>query len=319
MKSMTALATLALVLIFSLSISGITAAQPGTTTPTATETATTTPSQTPTALPTVTATASETPTASPTATATFSETPTAAPTLTGTIETATPSPTLVGTASETPTALPTLVGTPTLPVTATFAPTLTATAVPAGLTRMYFFQGLSNTSADIYANGLQIGRNMVTGSVAGPFALLNGSTAGLMLFPAGQVLQPIIFSTLGFEPGSTVLVVAYTGPGSVPTLAVYRLDTPAAALQSQLIVINASDAPTVDVTTETGNVAVTSGYVAQLAVPQGSLSGLNAQTAPQPKLAGIVYLQVAVGSVADGTYQVITHAINLSTPTSPVQ
>ena len=143
--------------------------------------------------------------------------------------------------------------------------------------------------------------------------------ASLMLFPAGQVLQPIIFSTLGFEPGSTVLVVAYSGPGGVPTLAVYRLDTPAAALQSQLIVINASDAPTVDVTTETGNVAVTSGYVAQLAVPQGSLSGLNAQTAPQPKLAGTVYLQVAVGSVADGTYQVITHAIDLSTPTSPVQ
>lgn len=191
--------------------------------------------------------------------------------------------------------------------------------MPAGLTRMYFFQGLSNTNVDVYANGLQIGRNVAAGSVAGPFALLNGTSATLMLFPAGQVLQPLLFSTLGFEPGSTVLVVAFSGPGGVPTISVYRLDMPSAALQSQLIVINASDAPAVDVATESGNVAVTSGYTAQFALPQGSISGVNAQAAPLPKQAGVVYLQVAVGSVANGTYQVITQAIDLNAATVPIQ
>jgi Domain of unknown function (DUF4397) len=322
MRKIAALAPLVLIVILSVSTSGFTAAQPVTNTPTATETATTTPTETPTASPTLTGTPSETPTALPTFTGTPNETPTASPTAIGTAsETPTASPTIVGTASETPTpfALPTFTETPTLPVPATLPPTPTATFVPAGLTRMYFFQGLSNTNVDVYANGFQIGRNVAAGSVAGPFALLNGTSATLMLFPAGQVLQPLLFSTLGFEAGSTVLVVAFSGPGGVPTLSVYRLDMPSAALQSQLIVINASDAPAVDVATESGNVAVTSGYTAQFALPQGSISGVNAQAAPLPKQAGVVYLQIAVGSVANGTYQVITQAIDLNAATVPIQ
>ena len=45
----------------------------------------------------------------------------------------------------------------------------------------------------------------------------------------------------------------------------------------------------------------------------------SAQAAPLPKQAGIVYLQIAVGSVANGTYQVITQAIDLNAATVPIQ
>lgn len=314
MRKIATLALLITIVVVSMPGGGHTAAQPFTNTPTATETATTTPTETPTVTVTASATATASPTftETPTATGTASETPTAA-------ATASETPTAAGTASETPTALPSVTGIPTLPVTVTAPPTPTTPFVPAGLTRMYFFQGLANTSADVYANGLQIGRNVATGGVAGPFGLLNGTATSVILFEAGQVAQPILFSTLGFDAGSTVLVVAFSGPGGVPTLAVYRLDTAASVQQSQLIVINASDTPTVDVTTETGVVAVSSGYATQLTLPQGSVSGVNAQSAPMPKPAGSVTLQIAVGSVANGTYQVITQTIDVNASAVLVQ
>ena len=80
-----------------------TATPTATHTPTATPTATATATHTPTATPTATATATHTPTATPTATATATHTPTATPTATATAS-GTASPTATATASPSPTA-----------------------------------------------------------------------------------------------------------------------------------------------------------------------------------------------------------------------
>jgi hypothetical protein len=128
-----------------------------------------------------------------------------------------------------------------------------------------------------------------------------------------------LFSTLAFAPGSTNLVVVYPGPGGVPILAVYRLDV-ASTAQSQLIAINASDAPSVNLAAETGNMAVPSGSSTQMMLAPGSTAGLSdagvmsadALTTNAPKQPGVVYLEIATGSVANGTYQVITQTIDLN-------
>jgi len=197
------------------------------------------------------------------------------------------------------------------------------TALPTGLTRMFFFQGLADTNVDIYANGLQLGGNVETGRMLGPFVLLDTTTTTLLLFPAGTLGQPLVINTLGFEPGSTVLVVAFTGPGGIPTLAVYRLD--AAPGQSQLIAINASDAPTLDVVTSSyPTTSVAQGLSTQITIAPGNTASLANGTggavaesgAVQQALApGVAYLQIAVGSVANGTYRVITQTIDLNTLT----
>jgi hypothetical protein len=314
-------------LLLSLTSQGFTLGQDETPTPTITPTETPTqpptitPTETPTETPTITPTetATETPTLPPTETPTEGPTSTLTETPTGTLETPTPTPTGTETATITPT-IPT--GTPT----PTFVPTLPPP--PTGLTRIFFFQGLPATNIDVYANGLQIGGNVATGSMVGPFSLLNNTVASFFLFPAGDLTQPILFNTLAFAPGSTVLVVAYIGAGGTPALSVFRLDTATAQTQSQLIVVNASDAPALDVATDSGPPAsVASGYSAQLTLPPGSRASvgdalgattLQAEGAANPLQSGVVYLQIAVGSVADGSYQVITQTINLNTVTQVV-
>ncbi|MBI5671154.1 MAG: DUF4397 domain-containing protein [Chloroflexi bacterium] len=296
---------------------GVVVGQDPTATPsptsTPTDTPTTTPTETPTSTPTETATATETATETPTETPTetATETPTETPTdVTATATDVTETPTETATASATATAIATLTETPTLTVTPSLTPTL---FVPTGVTRMFFFQGLPDLSADVYANGVQIAGALETGSMAGPFLLLDGTATTFMLFPAGVVSQPLLFSTLAFEPGSTVLVVSYQGPGGVPALSVYRLDL-APAGQSQLIVVNASDAPALDVAGSEATLG--SGQSAHLMVAPGSASGLAgaegaaaAQSASAPET---VTIQFAVGSVADGTFRVITQTINLA-------
>lgn len=284
------------------------------------ETPTSTPTETPTLTPTATLT--ETPTATltetPTLTPTFTETPTAITTL--------ETPTLTLSPSATTTAeLPTLTVTATniLPTPTLFpTPTATATFVPTGVTRVFFFQGLANTSVDVYANGLQIGRNAATGGILGPFALIDGTAATLMLFPPGQVSLPTLFSTLAFAPGSTNLIVVYSGPGGVPILSVYRLDA-AATAQSQLIAINASDSPNVSLAAESGAMPIPSGSSTQVMVAPGSTAGLDSvagiASADVPKLPGMVYLEIAVGSVADGSYHVVTQTIDLNALNVPPQ
>lgn len=319
------------ILVTGLTVQGIALGQD-------TPTSTSTPSETTTNTPTSTATETTTFTPVPTLTAT----PTALPTQTLTatvVETATASatvetttPTVTGTVTVTATAIgsvtPTVTAeTPTPTLVPTLTPQPTLTALPTGLTRVFFFQGLADANVDIYANGLQIGGNIETGRMLGPFALLNGTTTTLLLFPAGTLGQPTLISTLGFEPGSTVLVVAFTGPGGVPTLAVYRLDT--APGQSQLIAINASDAPTLDVVTSSyPAMPLAQGLSAQITVAPGNTASLPdaagnggvQNSMAQPALAqNVAYVQIAVGSVANGTYRVITQAIDLNrlTPVTP--
>jgi len=187
---------------------------------------------------------------------------------------------------------------------------------------MFFFQGLSDTNVDIYANGLQIGGNVETGRMLGTFSVLDGTATTLLLFPAGSLGQPTIYSTLSFDPGTTVLVVAFNGAGGVPSLAVYRLDT--APGQSQIIAINASDAPTLDVVTSSypttsvaqgfsTQITIAPGNTASLADAAGAIAAQGGAVSPKALAPGVAYLQIAVGSVANGTYRVITQAIDVNT------
>jgi hypothetical protein len=227
-----------------------------------------------------------------------------------TVETATATATVTETATSTPTDI---LETPT--PTPTLIPTLPP--LPTGLTRFFFFQGLPASNIDVYANGVQIGSNVATGTMVGPHVLLDSTITSLFLFPAGDLTQPILFNTLAFEPGSTVLVVAYQGAGGTPALAIYRLDTATAQTQSQLIVVNASDAPSIDVATNSGPPAsVARGFSTQLSLPAGSQASIagavQAERAASPLQPGVVTVQIAVGSVADGSYQVITQTIDLN-------
>lgn len=337
---------LMLLLVVGISIQGIVFAQDETPTPTSTETPTETatntetptetPTETATLTPTFTETLTETPTETPTATSTETETltptietetptETETETVTPTLETETPTitatfetetPTATGTVTDVPTDVPTETSTPTPDVsTPTPLPvTPPPTAIPTGLTRVFVFQGLAGESVDIYANGIQLGGNIETGRMIGPFVLLDGTASSLLLFPAGSLGQPIVISTLAFEPGSTSLIVFFNGPGGTRTQAVYRLDT--APGQSQVIAINASDAPALDVMSDSGQAAsVVQGSSAQMSVQAGSTAGLADAMAGQSLAPGVVYLQIAIGSRADGTYRVITQAIDLNTLT----
>jgi N-acetylneuraminic acid mutarotase len=108
-----------------------TATPTATHTPTATPSATATATHTPTATPTATATATHTPTATPTATATATHTPTATPTGTATAtHTPTATPTATATATHTPTATPTATHTPTATPTGTPSSTPRPTPAP---------------------------------------------------------------------------------------------------------------------------------------------------------------------------------------------
>ncbi len=281
---------LLLLLLMGMLSGGITAAQDETPTPTLDEIPTETPTETPTEFPTFT----ETPTEFPTFTETPTETPTEFPTFTETPVDFTPTPTF----TETPTLFD-----PTLTPTATFA--------PMGLTRIFFFHGLPQGPVDVYANGLQIGAGVPTSSIVGPFSLLDGTTTGIAVLPAGTFGSPLLYGALAFEPGSTVLIVASQAADGTPAFSTFRLDT--AAGQSQVIVVNASDAPTVDVAANGQQASVGSGGAEQVAVAPGTEAGLaGGQGAVEALEAGVVYVYVAIGSVTDGTYQVVTQRINLN-------
>jgi len=313
------------ILIVGITAQGIAFGQDATPTPTSTIPA----SETATIAPTSTIPPTETATIPPTSTLTETPIFTSSPTSTETLAaqpTETLIPTETGTVTETPIATGSITPTATLETsTPTFVPTLTplptTTALPTGLTRMFFFQGLAGTNVDIYGNGIQLGGNVETGRMLGRFILLDGTATSLVIYPAGNLGQPTLISTLAFDPGSTVLVVAFNGPSGTPTLAVYRLDT--ASAQSQMIAINASDAPTFDVVTSSGpassvargsstQITLAPGTTANLA---GATGGAAGQTSTNPKAlaSGVVYLQIAVGSVANGTYRVVTQAIDVNT------
>ena len=321
-------------LIFLMSILVIGTAVQGIALGQATPTNTSPPTETPTNTLTSTATFTLTPTftETPTPTTLPTETPTAVvtetTTLTPTVEAGTSTPTETGTVTGTPIATGTFtptaaVGTATSTLLPTLTPPVTPTALPTGLTRMFFFQGLSDSNVDIYANGLQLGGNVEAGRMLGSFVLLDRTATSLLIFPAGNLAQPTLFSTLTFDPGSTVLVVAFNGVGGTPTLVVYRLV--AAPGQSQLIAINASDAPALNVATSSyPTMSLAQGYSTQITLTPGNTAGLTAaegsiaaQTGlPQRTLSqGVAYVQIAVGSVANGTFRVITQAIDLNTLT----
>ncbi len=278
-----------------------------TATPTPTATPTETPTETPTSTPTETPTPAPLPTETPTATETATETATLTPPFTpSATETASVTRTETVTVTETASATPTDI-TPT----ATASPTLSPTPFPAGLTRMFFFQGLPSSNVDVYANGVRIGGNVATGNISGPFVLLDGTATTLVLFPAATVGQPTLFGTLAFEPGSTNLVVAFQGPDGAPALSVFRLDTMPVD-QSQLIVVNASDTAALDVAPGQSAQAMVAGdNAAAIGVPADGITGPDG-AATRRLQPGVVYVQIAVGSVADGTFQVITQTIDLN-------
>jgi hypothetical protein len=178
---------------------------------------------------------------------------------------------------------------------------------------MFFFQGLPNVNVDVYGNGVRIGGNVATGSIIGPFVLLDGTAATLVLFPAATVGQPTLFGTLTFEPGSTNLVVASLGADELPALTVFRLDTMPLD-ESQLIVVNASDTTALDVAPGQSAQAMVAGdNAAAIGVPADGVTDGAATQRLQP---GVVYIQIAVGSAADGTFQIITQTIDLNAVTN---
>ncbi len=323
MRKILPLVLLMSIIVIGLSAQGIALGQeePTATSPpteTATDIPTTAPTETETIAPTETST--ESPTESPT---------TVVETSTPTVESETPAPTDSGTITETATVTETITPTAaveTLEPTASTTPPPTLTMMPTGQTRMFFFQGLAGSNVDIYANGIQLGANVETGQMLGSFVLLDGTATTMLVFPGGDLTLPIIISTLAFEPGSTVLVVVFNGPGGIATLAVYRLDSVPG--QSQVIAINASDAPSLEVVTDSGrSSSIVQGSSAQIALSPGSTANLTDATgraaaqsslAPQALEPGVAYLQIAVGSVANGTYRVITQTIDLNTLTPAV-
>jgi hypothetical protein len=170
---------------------------------------------------------------------------------------------------------------------------------------MFFFHGLPDVSVDVYANGIRIGGNVETGSIIGPFALLDGTATTLVLLPAATVGQPTLFGTLTFEPGSTNLVVASLGQDGLPALSVFRLDTMPVD-DSQLIVVNVSDTTALDVAPGQSAQAMVAGdNAAAIGVPADGAASQRLQP-------GMIYVQVAVGSAADGTFQIITQTIDLN-------
>jgi hypothetical protein len=264
-----------------------------------------TPTETPTLTPTATSTLTETPTGTPTETPTNTETPMLPPTETPT-----------GTATETPTETPTLTETPTetgtvTPITPTGTasptptpfdqtPTITPTFIPSGLTRVFLFQGIPGISLDVYANGVQIKSNLATGTSTGPVLLLDGTSTALTVFPAGNVITPTLLANLAFDPGSSNLVVFFQGPGGVPSYTQFRLDQNG---QSQVVAVNASDTQALD---------LAPGQSAQFTAAPAQGGALDAQANSLQLEAGVVVVEVAIGSAADGTFQVITQAIDLN-------
>jgi hypothetical protein len=174
---------------------------------------------------------------------------------------------------------------------------------------MFFFQGLPDTNVDVYANGLRLSGNLSTGSLVGPFVLLDGTASTLVLLPADAVGQPILVSTLAFPPGSTVIVVAFQGATGLPELSVFRLDAQPIA-QSQLIVVNASDTAALDVAPgQTAQATIGERSASAIAAPADTMA---AQASSAQLEAGTAYVQVAVGSAADGTFRVVTETIDLN-------
>ncbi|HEX2906451.1 MAG TPA: hypothetical protein VHO69_06290 [Phototrophicaceae bacterium] len=274
-------------------------------TPTATltETATSTPTEPPTAIPTSTLT--QTPEQTP------DETPEETPEQTPTVVI----PTETATSTFPPTVIPTLTATATATgsATATLTPIATTPAPAGSVTRMFFFQGIPNTSLDLYGNGFLIGGNIATGSIAGPFNILDGTAANLSVFTTGNTTQPLLFSTLAFDPGSIVLVVVYLGPGDVPTLTVFPLKFMNTSANS-VVFVNASTEAALDISGALGLSGeagvIGSGQAAQFEVPPEVASRLAPPSGIQALQPGQVYVVIATGSQAEGTFQVTIRALD---------
>jgi hypothetical protein len=213
----------------------------------------------------------------------------------------------------------------TLPITALVAALLLFLAPSANAqesARIHLIHGIPDTPVDVVAGGEVVFSGFEFGDTQDLSALAGETLPGLTVNVAGT-------DTVAIDAGDTTLpssgnytIIAHLDEGGTPTLAVFENDTSAtAAGEGRLTVRHTAAAPAVDVLAN-GDAAFTSlsnpneasadlpaGTISASVVPAGASEPVVIGPADLSIQDGTSLIVYAVGSLDDGTVQVLTESI----------
>jgi hypothetical protein len=214
----------------------------------------------------------------------------------------------------------------TLPFAALVAALLLALAPTASAqesARIHLIHGIPETPVDVVAGGEVVFSGFEFGDTQDLSALAGETLPGLTVNAAGTDTVAIDAGDVTLPSSGNVTIIAHLDEGGSPTLAVFQNDTSStAAGEGRLTVRHTAAAPAVDVLAN-GEAAFTNlanpneasadlpaGTISASVVPAGATEPVvigPADLAIQDGTSLIVY---AVGSLDDGTIQVLTESIS---------
>lgn len=204
--------------------------------------------------------------------------------------------------------------------------TLAGTTAATGTASAYVVHGIPGLTVDIYVNGSLFVAGFTPGTIAGPIELPSAPT-DLAIVPAGgDPANPALAATITLEAGKNFSLVAHLTESGAPTLSVLENDL-SSTKGTRLIVRHLAAAPVVDLKLGTnpsnlfytipnianGNEGVLNGPATNACggiAPAGSASLVYGPFCNYLR-GGTVYIGYAVGSLADGTFTVLSQSINV--------
>lgn len=214
----------------------------------------------------------------------------------------------------------------TLPITALVAALLLFLAPPASAqesARIHLIHGIPDTPVDVVAGGEVVFAGFEFGDTQDLSALAGETLPGLTVNAAGTDTVAIDAGDVTLPSSGNVTIIAHLDEGGTPTLAVFENDTSAtAAGEGRLTVRHTAAAPAVDVLAN-GDAAFTglanpneasadlpAGTISASVVPAGASEPVVIGPADLSIQDGTSLIVYAVGSLDDGTVQVLTESIS---------
>jgi hypothetical protein len=205
---------------------------------------------------------------------------------------------------------------------------LGVTAVSAnGTATAYVVHGIPGVPVDVYINGKLTVPNFQPGKILGPLTGPAGSAHVALVVAGGNPANPVLAGTFTFPAGSNWTVVAHLSEAGAPTVSVFENDFSPLNGQSRLIARHTAAAPAVDAVLLDGSGSiiarvgpVSNGQQGVVPFAPGTYTGALVPTGTDTIVFGplsqnlrpnTVYVSYAIGSLAGGTFQVITQVVNV--------
>lgn len=190
----------------------------------------------------------------------------------------------------------------------------------------YVVHGIPGLPVDVYVNGDLFAANFQPGTIAGPIKGPADFESDVVIVPVGgDPASPALQATLSFPAGSNVTLVAHLDANGNPTASLFNNDV-SYTDQVRLTVRHVAAAPAVDALFFPGTAdelrvgPLANGEETTAELPPATYEGVLVPTGTStavfgpismPLYGGKLYVAYAIGSLSDGTFQILKQEIDL--------